>query len=98
MEAFGRFGSLTCPWVDGGGICRLVSPADPQTYFYVLENTNVPAVLSENAYLTNPAGAACIATDCFLHQLAQGLYDGIADTLFSMVAGGNCNFRTIYGL
>jgi len=98
MEQFNRYGVPTCPWVDGGVICRLVSPADPRSYYYVLQNTNVPAILSESAYVTNPAAAACLATDGLRDSLAQGLYDGITDALFTLAPEDGCTSRTVYGL
>lgn len=46
--------------------------------FFVLIGANMPAVLVEMGYITNPAEAKRLASDGYLHSLATGLADGIA--------------------
>lgn len=93
-----RWGSVACPWVDRGVICRLLSQADQRSYYYVLRNTGVPAVLVECLFVSNPDEAACLAHATMRDFLAQGLYAGITDALFTTAPGMACNFKTFYGL
>lgn len=97
-EEFNRWGSPTCPWVDRGVVCRLVSETDRRSHYYVLQNTNAPAILLECMYLTHPAEARCLANENFRDHLAQGISNGITDALFTAAPGDACNFRTLYGL
>lgn len=93
-----QFAANACPWSDRGIICRQVSPDDRRTYYYVLQNTNLPAVLSEALYLSNPDQAACIVRDGFRTALARGIYNGITDFLFTDAPGTGCMDRLLYGL
>lgn len=87
-----------CAWNDGGVICRRVSATDRRTYYYVLENANVPAVLTETLYLSNPDDARCLADNAFRDRLAQGLYNGVTDYLFGTAPGTDCRFRELTGI
>lgn len=97
-EQVTQFGSPNCPWTDRGVVCRLVSQEDPRSYYFVLQNTNLPAMLAELGYLSNPGERACLTNDTFRGRLAQGLYNGITDTLFTARPGDTCTFSTLYGL
>lgn len=98
QEQVERLGNPNCPWVGRGVICRLFSQEDPRSYYFVLQNSNIPAVLVECGYLTNPGEAGCLASEGYRDALAQGLYNGISDALFSTQPGEGCEFRTLYGL
>lgn len=98
QEQIEGYGSADCPWVDRGVICRLVSETDPRSYYFVLQNTNAPAVLIESAYLSNPGEARCLASEDFRARLARAIYQGVTDALFTDAQGDNCSFRTIYGI
>lgn len=93
-----EFGSINCPPVDRGLICRLLSQEEPVSYYYVLENTYRPAVLLEMAYLSNRGEAYCLASNTFRQFVAQGIYDGITATLFSSEPGTDCEVTTRYGI
>jgi N-acetylmuramoyl-L-alanine amidase len=54
----------------------------------VLESANMPAVLVEVGYLTNPAQATLIAGDGFQNLLVQGLLDAIVKFRDTLPAGG----------
>lgn len=95
---FEAYNNAGCPWFDRGVICRLLSKSDPRSYYYVLRNTTVPAVLVEYLFISNPGEAACLADHTFRDNLAQATYDGIVDALFSGQTDLPCNFRTDYGL
>jgi len=45
--------------------------------FFVLIGANMPAVLVEMGYITNPAEAKRLASDAYLRALARGMVDGI---------------------
>ncbi|MHC1790789.1 N-acetylmuramoyl-L-alanine amidase [Solidesulfovibrio sp.] len=45
--------------------------------FFVLIGANMPAVLIELGYITNPEDAKRLASDAYLRALAQGMADGI---------------------
>lgn len=53
--------------------------------FYVLLNTDMPSILSELAFLSNPADAARLAQTAFRQHLAEGLAAGILDYVSSPV-------------
>ncbi len=48
--------------------------------FYVLRNTNMPALLIELAFITNPSDAQKLANDQAV--FAQAIYDGLVEYLF----------------
>lgn len=98
LAKFEEFGSINCPPVDRGLICRLLSETEPVSYYYVLENTYRPAVLLEMAYLSNRGEAYCLASNTFREFVAQGIYAGITTTLFSDEPGTGCQVTTRYGL
>jgi len=98
IAQIGQWGSVNCPPADRGLFCRLVSPEEPVSYYYVLENTQRPAVLLEAAYMSNRGEAYCLASDYFRRFLAWGLYAGITATLFSGQPGTGCKVTTVYSL
>jgi N-acetylmuramoyl-L-alanine amidase len=54
----------------------------------VLESANMPAVLIELGYLTNPDQAALIAGDAFQNGVVQALFDAIVKFRETLPAGG----------
>ena len=48
--------------------------------YYVLRNTNMPALLIELAFITNPSDAQKLENDQAL--FAQAIYDGLVEYLF----------------
>ena len=48
--------------------------------FYVLRNTQMPAMLIELAFITNPADAQKLQND--QRQFAEAIYDGLVEYLF----------------
>lgn len=93
-----EFGSVNCPPVDRGLICRLLSPENPVSYYYVLENTYRPAALLEMAYMTNRGEAYCLGSRYFQESIADGIYAGIVATLFTDEPGTDCAVSTLYGI
>ncbi|BAB04685.1 N-acetylmuramoyl-L-alanine amidase [Halalkalibacterium halodurans] len=47
--------------------------------FAVLRQTNMPAILTENLFIDNPADAALLKEDQFITKIARGHAEGIAD-------------------
>lgn len=92
------WGSVNCPPTDRGLICRLLSREDPVSYYYVLENTQSPAVLLEMAYMSNRGEAYCLASSIFRKFVAQGIYDGITAALFTEQPGTECRVSTMYSI
>lgn len=45
--------------------------------FYVTRHTNMPAVLIETAFISNPGDAALLGSSAFLQHMAQGIASGI---------------------
>ena len=45
--------------------------------FFVLIGANMPAVLVELGYITNPEDAKHLASDAYMHALAQGMVEGV---------------------
>jgi N-acetylmuramoyl-L-alanine amidase len=54
----------------------------------VLESANMPAVLIELGYLTNPDQAALMTTDAFQNALVQSLYEAVVRFRDMIAAGG----------
>lgn len=98
LNEIGRFGSVNCPPEDLGLICRLLSPENPVSYYYVLENTYRPAALLEMAYISNRGEAYCLASNLFREFVAQGIANGITATLFTTEPGTGCEVQTVYGI
>lgn len=68
-----------------GDAFSALSPVSPALYpqpvsdsFYVVRNTDVPAVLIELGFITNPEEGASMATQSWQKEAAQSLYEGIA--------------------
>lgn len=85
-------------FVDRGVINRLLSESDLRSYYYVLRNAEVPAILVECLFISNPDEARHLADEQFRDRLGQAIYEGILDALFSTAAGNACSFKTYYGL
>lgn len=49
--------------------------------FYVIKNTDAPAVLTELAFISNPSEEALLFSDSFQNKCAQAIANGIFDTL-----------------
>lgn len=47
-----------------------------KTDFHVIRETNMPAVLAELGFITNPAERAKLVTDSYQNKLAQGITEG----------------------
>lgn len=54
----------------------------------VLESANMPAVLVELGYLTNPEQATMLVTDAFQNAIVQGLFDAILKFRDTVPGGG----------
>jgi len=54
----------------------------------VLESANMPAVLVELGYLTNPEQAKLLATDVFQNTIVQALFDAIVKFRDALPSGG----------
>ena len=54
----------------------------------VLESANMPAVLVEVGYLTNPEQEALIKTDAFQNSIAQSLYEAVVRFRDALSEGG----------
>jgi N-acetylmuramoyl-L-alanine amidase len=66
----------------------LSEPAVDHAALRVLESANMPAVLVEIGYLTNPVQEALIKTDAFQSALALSLFDAIVRFRDSLSSGG----------
>jgi N-acetylmuramoyl-L-alanine amidase len=66
----------------------LAAPAIDRAALRVLESANMPAVLIEVGYLTNPQQATLLTTDAFQTALVQSLYDAIVKFRDTPAAGG----------
>lgn len=49
--------------------------------YFVLKHTDMPAVLTEGAFISNPQEAALLATQDFQYLYARSVFEGIEDTL-----------------
>ena len=45
--------------------------------WFVVRNANMPSVLIETGFLTNPAEAALLSDDKYLQKLSFGIYNGL---------------------
>ncbi len=59
--------------LETGAVDKGVRPAN----FYVLRNSNIPAVLVEVGFLTNQAEAARLADSAYQQEIAAGIFKGI---------------------
>ena len=66
----------------------LAAPAVDRAALRVLESANMPAVLIEVGYLTNPDQATLLTTDAFQNALVQSLYDAVVRFRDTLAAGG----------
>ena len=56
-----------------------------RTNLYVLNRTNMPAALVEVGYMTNSSDLRKLKSDSFREKTAEGIADGILDTLMIMI-------------
>jgi N-acetylmuramoyl-L-alanine amidase len=66
----------------------LATPAVDRAALRVLESANMPAVLIEVGYLTNPEQGKLVTTDAFQNALVQSLYDAVVRFRDTIAAGG----------
>jgi N-acetylmuramoyl-L-alanine amidase len=66
----------------------LAAQAIDRAALRVLESANMPAVLIEVGYLTNPEQATLLTTDAFQNALVQSLYDAVVKFRDTLAAGG----------
>ena len=66
----------------------LATPAVDRAALRVLESANMPAVLIEVGYLTNPEQATLLTTDGFQNALVQSLFDAVVKFRDTLAAGG----------
>lgn len=52
---------------------------DKDNAFYVIRNQNIPAVLVELGFITNPGDFSKLTSDAYLERYAQAVYNGIVD-------------------
>jgi N-acetylmuramoyl-L-alanine amidase len=71
-NAFSRF---EADWVggEGNGLAARVG-SDGDDYYSLLDRSEVPAVIVEGAYISNPSEEALIMTDSFRQAYAEGVY------------------------
>ncbi|NND83967.1 MAG: hypothetical protein HKN46_02340, partial [Acidimicrobiia bacterium] len=80
IEEFRRsFGEFDASWVGGAepGAKSRLSPSDGGQYYGVLRRTEMPAVIAEGAYLSNPSEEALLATPRFRQAYAEAVYRSI---------------------
>jgi N-acetylmuramoyl-L-alanine amidase len=56
-----------------------------RTNLYVLNRTNIPAALVEVGYMTNSSDLRKLKNESFKEKAAEGIADGILDTLMIMI-------------
>jgi N-acetylmuramoyl-L-alanine amidase len=69
------FSGFEAEWVGGQGngtVARV--GADGEDYYTILARSEVPAVIVEGAYISNPSEEALIMTDSFRQAYAEGVY------------------------
>ena len=66
----------------------LAAQAVDRAALRVLESANMPAVLIEVGYLTNPEQATLLTTDAFQNALVQSLFDAVVKFRDTLAAGG----------
>ena len=54
----------------------------------MLESANMPAVLIEMGYLTNPAQEKLLVSDVFQNAVVQSVYDAVIRFRDALAAGG----------
>jgi hypothetical protein len=77
-ELRAAFSRYDADWVGGrgNGLASRVGN-DGNDYYSVLERSEVPAVIVEGAYISNPSEEALIMTDEFRQEYAEGVYRAI---------------------
>jgi N-acetylmuramoyl-L-alanine amidase len=45
--------------------------------FYVLRHTAMPSILTEIAFITNPAEERLMQSDAFLNRIAHAIFEGV---------------------
>lgn len=74
-ELLRSFSQFEADWVGGPGngvVARVGSDGDD--YYSILSRSEIPAVIVEGAYISNPSEEALIMTDAFRQAYAEGVY------------------------
>lgn len=90
VEEFGRsFSQFDATWVGGSvaGAKSRLSPRDGGQYYGVLRRAEMPAVIAEGAYLSNPSEEALLNTPRFRQAYAEAVYRAIVRFLTTNDAG-----------
>ncbi len=92
VEEFRRsFGEFTAEWVGAVelGAKSRISPRDGVSQYYgLLKASNIPTVIAEGAYLSNPTEAALLRTPEFQHAYASAVYRALVRFLTTDEPGG----------
>ena len=95
LRGFARFNA---DW-KGGLILGARSRVDPTTdtdYYGILRRANMPAVIVEGAYLSEPEEEALLRTDDFRQAYAEAVYRGIVRFLTTAAVGEKINDPEIF--
>lgn len=96
LQAIAAWGGPECPTFDHGVICRLLRAENPVSYYLVLRECRVPAVLTEAMFVTNPGEAACLGSQLLRRRLAEAHCEGIVDFLFSGATGAGLSAVALF--
>ncbi|ONI44296.1 N-acetylmuramoyl-L-alanine amidase [Candidatus Epulonipiscioides gigas] len=66
--------------------------------FYVLRETKMPAILIEIGFISNPIEEQHLKDDNFIHKIAFGIYEGIAEYLNLKISTEHLGQSAIYKL
>lgn len=56
---------------------RVVNLGVKRAFFYVLVNTNMPSILAEVGFISNPEEEKLLKTDAYRQKLAESLFEGV---------------------
>jgi N-acetylmuramoyl-L-alanine amidase len=56
---------------------RIVNLGVKRAFFYVLINTNIPSILAEVGFISNPEEEQLLRTDLYRQSIAEALYQGV---------------------
>lgn len=62
-----------------GGIARLHKAQVEQAGFAVLKSPDIPSILVETGFISNPGEARKLATEAYRRRMARAIFDGIRD-------------------